>query len=168
MLKDSADFLTGSVMSEPQGSRPPKKHEFLGVPRMAAGVPFWYDLGQFRWNPAPVCFLGHPKLKGSANFLKSSVISEPWGRRVRKIVISRRPQNGRTRTVLVRFEAKFRWISATTGFMGPPKLKGLADFLKGSVISEPWRARPGATRYSNNNNNSDSNNDDDCNNDKKQ
>ena len=51
--------------------------------------------------------------------------------------------------------------------MGPPKLKGSADFLKGSVISEPWRARPGATRYSNNNN-SDSNNDDDCNNDKKQ
>ena len=50
--------------------------------------------------------------------------------------------------------------------MGPPKLTGLADFLKGSVISEPWRARPGATRYSNNNNNSDSNNDDDCNYDK--
>ena len=43
---------------------------------------------------------------------------------------------------MVRFEAGVRWISITTGFMGPPRLKGSADFLKGSVISEPWRRRP--------------------------
>ena len=57
----------------------PKNCKFLDVPRMAAGVPFWYDLGQFRWNSATIDFSGPPKLKGSANFLKGSVISEPWG-----------------------------------------------------------------------------------------
>ena len=50
----------------------PKNRKFLGVPRMAAGVPFWYDLGQFLWIPATTGFLEPPWLKGSANSPKGS------------------------------------------------------------------------------------------------
>ena len=39
---------------------------------MAAGVPFWYDLGQFLWIPTTTGFLGPPWLKGSANSPKGS------------------------------------------------------------------------------------------------
>ena len=45
-----------------------------------------YDLGQFRWISATTGVLGPPRLEGSANFLKGSVISEPRGRRGPKIV----------------------------------------------------------------------------------
>ncbi len=49
-----------------------KNRKFMDVPRMAAGVPFWYDLGQFLWIPTTTDFLGPPWLKRSANSPKGS------------------------------------------------------------------------------------------------
>ena len=83
-------------------------------------------------------FLGSPKLKGSANLLKGSVIPEPLGWFVRKIVSfwasPEWPQAYRFGTIWVSFcESQLQ----LTGFLGPPWLKGSSGFLKGSVVSEP-------------------------------
>ena len=79
---------------------------------MAAGVPFWYDLEQFRCISATAGFLGPPRLKGSTNFLKGSVIFRGFGYLIKDSAILYKARL-RFRLPGIGFGWEANWIRAT-------------------------------------------------------